>query len=324
MISLSNPFAQLWVTSATCSFFALGSTIYRLYQRRGRFGADDLWVVFASVALIVQVVAIFLHIPPPNNLPRNGGVAVFYLTAMTFYAIIWGSRLSILFSIIRIDPSFERRRRLFWVAVAFLIVLVILVAQFFWVCEGPFDSWKNMPNPGCPLPLQVALFQLVTDIIADSILLFTPLALFRDLINRALRRRLTLIFSTCVGTTVVSLVHAVLMIRNGHRKVLIAGLVEDSLSLIVANIPVVVTTMIDIVDEEDQSRTSRNPPFSSMFWYRESVATRVPPEGVVAVELPVHLVSEQSGDDLQLQCTKTIKVTSTASSQNDLESEQAV
>jgi hypothetical protein len=44
---------------------------------------------------------------------------------------------------------------------------------------------------------------------------------------------------------------------------------------------------------------------------------------VVAVDLPVHLVSEQSGDDLQLQCTKAIKVTSSASNQNDLESGQA-
>jgi hypothetical protein len=131
------------------------------------------------------------------------------------------------------------------------------------------------------------------------------------------------------------------MIRGGHRKVLIAGLVEvrarssgiyiiliveyiqDSLSLIIANIPVVVTTVINIVGEEDQSRTSRTPPFSSMF-YRESVTTGfVRTEGVVAVDLPVHLVSEQSGDDLQLQCTKAIKVTSNASNQNDLESGQA-
>ncbi|KAJ7818059.1 hypothetical protein B0H14DRAFT_2840670 [Mycena olivaceomarginata] len=323
MINLSDPLVQLKVTSATCSFFALGSTLYRMYQRRSKLGADDLWAVFAFVALIVQVVVIFLHIPPPNNIPKNGGVAVFYLTVITFYAIVWGSRLSILFSIIRIDPSSERRRRLFWVAMAFLIVSVISVAQLFWVCEGPFDTWKNAPNPGCALPLQVALFQLITDIIADSILLFTPLALFRDLINRALRRRVTLIFSTCVGTTVVSLVHAVLMIRGGHRKVLIAGLVEDSLSLIIANIPVVVTTVINIVGEEDQSRTSRTPPFSSMF-YRESVTTGfVRTEGVVAVDLGVHLVSEQSGDDLQLQCTKAIKVTSNASNQNDLESGQA-
>jgi hypothetical protein len=75
--------------------------------------------------------------------------------------------------------------------------------------------------------------------------------------------------------------------------------------LIVANIPVVVTTMLDIVGDEDQSRTSETPPFSTMFWYGESVTTRhVPTDGVVAVEFPMHLVSEESGDNSQLQSIK--------------------
>ncbi|KAF7342367.1 hypothetical protein MVEN_01825300 [Mycena venus] len=274
--------------------------------------------MFASVALIVQVVAIFLR-----NLPKKGGVAAFYLTGIAFYAIVWGSRLSILFSIIRIDPAFERRKRLFWVAVAFIVVSLVLIAQLFWVCDGSFNSGKEATNLGCHSPPQVAVCQLITDIIADSILLFAPLPLFRNLINKALRRRLTLIFSTCVVTTVVSLVHAVLILRSG-KWAFIAALVEDCVSLIVANIPVVVTTMVDIVGDEDQSRTSETPPFSSMFWYRESVTTRrVPTEGVVAVDLPMHLVSEASGHNMQLQCTKIIKVTPTPSNQNDLESEQA-
>ena len=41
----------------------------RLYQRRGRFGVDDSWAVFAFVALIVQVVAISLY-----DLPKMGGI----------------------------------------------------------------------------------------------------------------------------------------------------------------------------------------------------------------------------------------------------------
>ncbi|KAF7342333.1 hypothetical protein MVEN_01821700 [Mycena venus] len=254
--------------------------------------------------------------------------AVFYLTGITFYAIVWGSRLSILFSIIRIDPTFERRRRLFWVAVAFVVVSFVLVAQLFWVCdsENSFDSGKNSTHLGCHSPLQMAICQLIivtADVIADSILLFAPLPLFRNLINKALRRRLTLIFSTCVVTTIVSLVHSVLIL-SGASQALIAALVEDCVSLIVANIPVIVTTIVDIAGDEDQSRTSETPPLSSMFLYREPVTTRhVPTEGVVSVDLPMHLVSEDRGDNLQPQCTKIIKLTPTPSNQNDLESEQA-
>ncbi|KAF7342309.1 hypothetical protein MVEN_01819300 [Mycena venus] len=272
MISLSNPLVQLKVTTVICSFFALGSTLYRLYQRRGRFGADDLWAVFAFVAVIVQVVAIFLHIPPPHNLPKKGGVAVFYLTGIAFYAIIWGSRLSILFSIIRIDPTFKRRRRLFWVAVAFIVISLVLIAQLFWVCELKDPSWKNVPCPQCHLPLQVALCQLVTDIVADSILLFSPWPLFQDLLDKGMGRKLMIIFSTCVVTTVVSLVHAAYILRNGGVKVIISTVVEDCMSLIVANIPVVVTSMVHIVgDTEEPSHTTRQ--FSTVFWLGESVTT---------------------------------------------------
>jgi hypothetical protein len=146
----------------------------------------------------------------------------------------------------------------------------------------------------------------------------------------------------------VSLVHAVLILRTGSSQATIAGIVEVRarspgifiiltvgytadiciqicISLIVANIPVIVTTMVDIVGDKDQPRTSETPPFSSIFWYRESVTTttrHVPTEGA-AVDLPMHLVGEESGDNLQLQYTKTIEVTPTPSNQNDLESEQA-
>jgi hypothetical protein len=134
---------------------------------------------------------------------------------------VWGSRLSILFGIIRIDPSSERRKQLFWAAVAFIVVSLVLIAQIFWVCEAFFYSGKYTPNLHCHSSLQIAVCQLISkcslffdrysthitfvtaDIIADSILLFSPLPLFRNLINKALRRRLTLIFTTCVVTTVV-------------------------------------------------------------------------------------------------------------------------
>ncbi|KAF7342298.1 hypothetical protein MVEN_01818000 [Mycena venus] len=307
MINPSGPLVQLKITSITCSFFALGSTLYRLYQRRGRFGGDDLWAVFASVALIVQVIIIFLHIPPPNNLPKKGGVAVYYLTGIAFYAIVWGSRLSILFSIIRIDPTFERRRRLFWVAVVFIVISLALLAQLFSVCESKDPSWKNAPNPQCPLPLQVAVCQLVTDIIADSILLFSPWPLFRDLLGKGMRHKLTIIFSTCVVTTIVSLVHAAYILRNGGMKVVISAVVEDCISLIVANIPVVVTSVVDIAGDTEEPRNSRTRRFSTVFWLEESVATGrgVLTEGaVVTLTLPTHVGGDENPASMELQATK--------------------
>ncbi|KAJ7676862.1 hypothetical protein DFH06DRAFT_1034242 [Mycena polygramma] len=266
-IAVNDPLLPVKVTSATCSFFALGATIYRLYQRRGRYWVDDFWVMFAFGALIIQVVAVFLHVPLPNNLSITTRIVAYYLTGTTFYAIIWASRLSILFSVIRIDPSAERRKRLSWVAVAFVVTALFLLAQLLWACE-PNHSWIHSAHPQCELPLQVAVAQLVADLISDSILLFAPWPLFRSLGSKSLRRKLTLIFSTCVGTTILSFVHAVFILRDNDAMISISGLVEDCISLTIANIPVIITTTIDIVpvgDGGDLERSSRSAQFTSVF-----------------------------------------------------------
>jgi hypothetical protein len=71
------------------------------------------------------------------------------------------ARLAILFSIIRIDPSPTRRRRLLAVAALFFTVAVILITQLFWVCE-PEPGWKDAKSPQCKLNQQVAICQLVS------------------------------------------------------------------------------------------------------------------------------------------------------------------
>ncbi|KAJ6616997.1 hypothetical protein B0H10DRAFT_1347022 [Mycena sp. CBHHK59/15] len=274
MMNLNDPLVQLKITCATCSFFALGTTLYRLYKRRGRFWADDAWALFAFVALIIQIVSVFLHINVPNNLSKTTRVAAYYLMATTFYSIIWASRLSILFSIVRIDPSVSRRKGLFWIAVAFVTATLFLLAQLFWVCESE-PGWKDRPNPQCRLPLQVAICQVVTDVVADTILLLAPLQLFRHVGDRGLRRKLTLIFSTCVVTTIVSLVHAAFILRNGGIKVVISALVEDCLSLIVANIPVVITALMTLESEQHGLTTVQTASiqFNAVPWFSGAQST---------------------------------------------------
>ncbi|KAJ7798094.1 hypothetical protein B0H14DRAFT_2908205, partial [Mycena olivaceomarginata] len=231
MINPTDPLVQLKITSSTCSFFALGMTTYRLYKCRSRLWADDAWAFFAFVCLIIQVVTVFLH---------TARVFAYYLMCLTFYLVIWLSRLRILFSIVRIHPSPSARKHLFWVAVSFVTA-------------------KDAPNPQCHLPQQVAICQLVTDVLTDSILLFAPLQLFRSLADKMLRRKLTLIFSTCVVTTIiylqVSLVHAAFILRNGGVKEIISAIVEDCLSLIVANVPVVVAAIMPHHCETDEVQT---------------------------------------------------------------------
>src|ERR1700722_6622255 len=74
--------------------------------------------------------------------------------------------------------------------------------------------------------LRYLIFPCLADVIADSILIFAPLKLLKGLSDPILRRRLIVIFSTCIVTTIVSLVHAAYIITDGGVKVLIAALVE--------------------------------------------------------------------------------------------------
>jgi hypothetical protein len=110
----------------------------------------------------VQFAAVFMHVDNPLDLSRLNRIAAYYLMATTFYAVIWTARLSILFSIIRIDPDPVTRRRLRWLACAFIAAFLFLIAQLFWTCEHLHDGWKNKPSPQCHLPKAVAICQLVS------------------------------------------------------------------------------------------------------------------------------------------------------------------
>jgi len=102
-----------------------------------------------------------MHVEHPSDLSRLNRIAAYYLMAVTFYTVIWTARISILFSIIRIDPDPVMRRRLKWLAAAFVAALAFLLSQLFWTCEG-IHGWKDRPSPQCPLPKQVAICQLIS------------------------------------------------------------------------------------------------------------------------------------------------------------------
>jgi hypothetical protein len=172
---------------------------------------------FAFSSLIVQIAAVFMHVEHPTDLSRLDRIAAYYLMAMTFYAVIWTARLSILFSIIRIDPDPVWRRRLMWLAGAFIAALCFFYAQLLWTCETMTNGWKNKVSPQCPLPKQIAICQLVckymhaylcfptahssflaqtADVIADLTLILLPIRLIQGIRDNGLRWRLFFIFST--------------------------------------------------------------------------------------------------------------------------------
>ncbi|TFK47232.1 hypothetical protein OE88DRAFT_1611271, partial [Heliocybe sulcata] len=243
-LNLHDPLVQIKLTQAVCGFVAICMTVSRLYIRRGRYWWDDAWAFFALLNLFVQFAGIFMHVENPAQLPKTSRVAAYYLIAVTFYTIIWSARLSILFTIIRIDPDPRMRQRLKWVAGFFIFAIIFFFCQLMWVCEPPSKTaWKDAKSPQCELGSQVAICQIVTDVLSDLLLMILPLRLIRGLQNKGLRRRLMVIFSTSIVTSVVSLVHAAYIIAVGGTKVVLIAAIEDCLSLTVANLPVMATSL---------------------------------------------------------------------------------
>ncbi|KAI0084840.1 hypothetical protein BDY19DRAFT_1023578 [Irpex rosettiformis] len=239
-----DPLIKIKVTSAVCSSFAILTTAGRMYLRRAKYWWDDACAFLATIFLLVQVAAVFMHLPDPHVMSRTTRIAAYYIMAIIFYLIIWTARLAILYSIIRIDPNPSMRRILNCTAVVFVIIELVMCAQLFWVCESE-PSWKNKASPQCPLTKQVAILQLVTDVLADVLLIVAPLRLLRQLSTQdGTRRRLMIIFSSSIVTTIVSLVHAALILTIGGVDVVIAALVENTFSVIVCNVPVVVTFLL--------------------------------------------------------------------------------
>ena len=291
-ISILHPLGlSLPVTESVCGFVAICMTLLRLWIRRTRYWWDDAWAFFSLLwyiphppkcdyitlsilfsSLFVQVGNI-MHTENPSDISRLNRIVTYYLSAVTFYTVIWSARISILFSIIRIDPDPFMRHRLKWLAAVFVGAIGFFIAQLFWICENHHNDWKDTASPQCHLPEQVPICQLVcthpfpsplslcsrephiADILVDLSLILLPIRLFRRIQDKRLRWRLSFIFSTssisavsllfiqalthaAVVTTIVSLVHAPYILEGGFPE-LISGLVEDCMSLTVANIPVV-------------------------------------------------------------------------------------
>jgi len=149
--------------------------------------------------------------------------------------------MTMLLAIYRLAPTPRIRMLIKWCIALFILICVTLCAQFVWVCEGQNHAWKSEPIPLCNLGLQIAVSELVTDIICDTLLVSIPLIfLSRSSLKRSQKYRLYAIFAAGVLTTIVSIVQDILVLRVGGWAPALAGTVMVGVSSIVSNIPVLV------------------------------------------------------------------------------------
>ncbi|KAG0702277.1 hypothetical protein DFH29DRAFT_875316 [Suillus ampliporus] len=235
-------------------------TSFRLYirARQRRLWIDDAWATCAMIFDVALSIVDWLYLQDYEKYPQGARVALYYIdiksvgvrVAQFFYAVVW---ISILFTIVRLTVPGTLRRVLIRTAIIFGIVWAVLFAQVWWTCESEY-GWKTQPRPQCDLGRNVAIAQIITDVLGDTILILAPFRLiYKVRLTRAQKIRILSIFSTSAITTVVSLAHAYYVLSDGGLKEALAAMVETSVSLIVANLSVVVAFFLCNSAEDDTS-----------------------------------------------------------------------
>ncbi|KAG2030151.1 hypothetical protein BDR03DRAFT_1017453 [Suillus americanus] len=247
---------QTQVVNFVLPIVATFVTSFRLYcrARRHLLWIDDAWAACAMIFDIVLMICSALYLRGYVLHPQWEKVALYYTLTQCFYGVIWCSRLSILFTVVRL-AYWPQRRILVRIAIIFGVVWAVLFAQVWWTCESN-PSWKKLPRPQCPLGRNVAIAQIVTDVLGDTVLILAPfLIIYKATLTTAHRVRVICLFSTSAITTVVSLTHAYYVLTVGELKEAVSAMFEASISLIVANLSVVVTFFLRMLaDDEPISR----------------------------------------------------------------------
>ncbi|KAF8905800.1 hypothetical protein CPB84DRAFT_1771225 [Gymnopilus junonius] len=234
--------------------------------RRSRFWWDDAWALFCMILLVIFMAAVEVHVQNPARHSQRLKLVIAWMCPIFFYFVTWSARVSILLTVIRL--SFGRMRKvLVWVGFIFFIAWAVLFAQVFWICENnPINpTWKTDFAPQCPLGLKVAIAQVITDVISDAILILAPVMLvWKTKLSSAQKIRIMAVFSTTLMTTAVSLNHAYFVLKWGGLREALAAVLQCNVSLIVANLSVIIAFFFRINTEEEETKR-RQMPITSTF-----------------------------------------------------------
>ncbi|KAG1756347.1 uncharacterized protein EDB91DRAFT_1041441 [Suillus paluster] len=243
MTQLHPSLTTLQVTVTTFHILAIIITTFRLAYRQSR---HQLWWDDALTAAAMITGAITLVAYHESDQVR---VAARWCTIVFFTTCLWLSRLSIVFSIIRLAPREDRMRRIAqWAAIIFAALCVMMLAQKSYICAHS----NHQERIDCVLGSSVAAAQLATDFVSDITLVLMPIRLLREIHLPKDQRVLVIsVFSTGIIVSLASIVHVVFVVQLDVYMQSITAQVELALSLIVCNLLVIVTYIYKVFRCED-------------------------------------------------------------------------
>ncbi|TFK55517.1 hypothetical protein OE88DRAFT_628840 [Heliocybe sulcata] len=211
MASVASEFKELRVLTWTLPIFALCVTAFRLTVRtyKRQLWWDDFWAFMASLCFILFIAAMELHFRDESSYSHTTKIALYYMLDQFFYAV------NCLTATIRLSAPGHFRRVLVCAGCSFACAWAVLFAQVFWTCENE-PGWKDTPAPQCDLGRNVAIAQVITDVMTDAILVAAPLRLvWKVKLSPAQKIRIMAVFSSTTIATAVSLYHAYAILRFG-------------------------------------------------------------------------------------------------------------
>lgn len=240
--------SRLRVVGLVSHSVAILCTIFRLAYRgwMHHLWWEDAWAAIALIADVVCLVCIWLD--------RKKS---FWILTVAFTSVLWAARMSIIFSIIRVTnhSNFKVHRQIaYLIAVSFACMWAALLAHRLTLCA--YHS--------CHMGKSVAFSVLITDTIADFVLVATPLKFWRNTgLSRSTKILVLSSFSASLLITAVTIPHSIILIkvRKPGTVTIIFAHVKSALSLVVCNLLVIVTFVYRVCWKEtfdlDQPVTSR-------------------------------------------------------------------
>ncbi|KAJ7093987.1 hypothetical protein B0H15DRAFT_831500 [Mycena belliarum] len=208
--------------------------------RSKRLWLDDAWAILALLFSYALLINMWMRTDLTNS--RSQRIIAYWIVNITFTCTLWASRMSVIFSIIRIIPhSLTLRRITSYLAVLFGLMWTGLLVKKVHLCASD-RSWYHLPQPQCHLGRVVGIMELATDSVADLGLAIVPMELLRraPTIVGSQRMLVLIIFGANLLTAIVSVVHAVYLLGPAGLLEAISAQAEAAVALLISSAGVIV------------------------------------------------------------------------------------
>lgn len=232
---------------------SLARLLYR--ARTQRLWWDDFWAFTAMLSDIAMLVLFDTRYGPyvasghdPHMSEIRQALGFFTMTS-----VLWGARMSVAITIVRLVPPGRGRCVAKGIAVLFALMWCGLLVHKLYICQSQFGL------PGlisCLLPINSGYFELCTDLTADIWLICSAAYLLWHM-KLTTRRQIVIfsVFASDVLLAAASIIHVVYILQQRRSAVWISAYVEVAISLIICNLLVLVTWLYSRIYPSDQDET---------------------------------------------------------------------